>query len=271
DAVRVGLDGLAKAAGAGSAAETGGTVVVTYGDVPLLTGELLRDFVAEHHNAQHPATIMTARIADPTGYGRVLRQADGSVQAVVEHKDATVEQRGIDEVNSGIYAFDASWIAQALEKVTTDNAQGELYLTDVVAIARADGLGVGAYTVDDVWQTEGVNDRVQLAGLGAELNRRTLRRWMHAGVTVVDPGSTWVDVTVTLDPDVVLHPGTQLHGSTSVAEGAAIGPDTTLRDVLVGADAAVVRTHGSESVIESGAQVGPFAYLRPGSRLRAGG
>jgi bifunctional UDP-N-acetylglucosamine pyrophosphorylase/glucosamine-1-phosphate N-acetyltransferase len=244
-----------------------GTVVVTYGDVPLLEPATLRELVARHEEAGAAVTVLTAEVADPTGYGRVLRDAAGDVTGIVEHKDADAAQRAIHEINSGIYAFDACVLADALGRIGTDNAQGELYLTDVLAIARGDGRRVAAVRTADVWQVEGVNDRVQLAALGAELNRRVLTAWMRAGVTVVDPASTWVDVSVELAPDVTLLPGTQLHGATRVAGGATVGPDTTLTDCQVGPGAGVVRTHGSGATIGAGAGVGPFAYLRPGTVL----
>ena len=245
----------------------GGTVLVTYGDTPLLTAQTLADLVGEHTSSANGLTVLTARVPDPAGYGRVVRDEAGDVSAIVEHKDASAEQLAIREINSGIYAFDAALLAETLPQVRPDNAAGELYLTDVVALARAAGHRVGALTTDDVWQTEGVNDRVQLARLGAELNRRLLERWMHDGVTVVDPARTWVDVTVDLEADVTLLPGVGLHGATTVARGAVIGPDTTLTDVEVGEGARLVRTHGSAAVIGPGATVGPFAYLRPGTRL----
>jgi bifunctional UDP-N-acetylglucosamine pyrophosphorylase/glucosamine-1-phosphate N-acetyltransferase len=251
-------------------ADLAGTVVVTMGDVPLLEAATLQELLAAHDEAVAAVTIMTAVLPDPTGYGRVVRDGAGAVTAVVEHKDATAEQRAIGEVNSGVYAFDAEVLRSALAEVGTDNVQGEKYLTDVVGIARARGLTVRAHRVHDIWQTEGVNDRVQLARLGGELNRRVVDSWMRAGVTVVDPGSTWVDVSATLEPDVTLLPGTQLLGSTSVAGGATVGPDTTLRDVVVGAGATVVRAHGSGARIGVGVSVGPFAYLRPGTELDEG-
>ncbi len=173
----------------------------------------------------------------------------------------------IDEINAGIYAFEAATLRDGLTRITTDNAQGELYLTDVLAIARSDGKRVGAYVTEDAMQTEGVNDRVQLATLRAELNRRTLDGLMRAGVTVVDPNTTWVDSTVTLDRDVTLLPNTQLHGATKVATGATIGPDTTLTDIEVGEGASIIRCHGSGAIIGAHATVGPFAYLRPGTTL----
>jgi bifunctional UDP-N-acetylglucosamine pyrophosphorylase/glucosamine-1-phosphate N-acetyltransferase len=258
-AVRCGLDALPE--------QPSSTVVVTYGDVPLLSGELLAALLEAHEVSGSAVTVLTAHVGDPTGYGRVLRDVDGGVLGIVEHKDATDEQRAIREINSGIYAFDAKVLVDALGRVGTDNAQGEVYLTDVLAVARADGLAVAAFSTDDVWQVEGVNDRVQLAALGRELNRRTLERWMRAGVTVVDPATTWVDVDVVLEADVTLLPGTQLHGACRLAAGATVGPDTTLTDCEVGPGATVVRSHGSDSVIEAGAVVGPFSYLRPSTRL----
>ncbi|MET4094485.1 bifunctional UDP-N-acetylglucosamine diphosphorylase/glucosamine-1-phosphate N-acetyltransferase GlmU [Arthrobacter sp. UYCu712] len=244
-----------------------GTVVVTYGDVPLLTGQLLAGLVASHEADGNAVTVLTAVLDDATGYGRILRAAGGTVTGIREHKDATDAERGIREVNSGIYAFDAAVLRSALAHVTTDNAQGEKYLTDVLALAREAGGRVAAVVTEDRWQVEGANDRVQLAALGAELNRRTVEAWMRAGVTVVDPASTWIDATVTLDEDVRLLPNTQLHGTTTVARDAVVGPDTTLTDVHVGEGAKVIRTHGSGSTIGAHASVGPFTYLRPGTVL----
>jgi bifunctional UDP-N-acetylglucosamine pyrophosphorylase/glucosamine-1-phosphate N-acetyltransferase len=244
-----------------------GEVIVTSGDVPLLQGETLQELVAEHDKSGNAITVLTARVPDPTGYGRIIPGQDGSVAGIVEHKDASPEQRQIDEINAGIYVFDAATLRDGLSRIGTDNAQGELYLTDVLAIAKSDGKRVGAFVTEDAMQTEGVNDRVQLATLRAELNRRTLDTLMRAGVTVVDPNTTWVDSTVTFDRDVTLLQNTQLHGATTVATGATIGPDTTLTDVQVGANASIIRTHGSGAVIGAGASVGPFAYLRPGTTL----
>ncbi|WP_132975212.1 bifunctional UDP-N-acetylglucosamine diphosphorylase/glucosamine-1-phosphate N-acetyltransferase GlmU [Pseudonocardia dioxanivorans] len=255
DAVSCGLAALP--------ADLSGTVLVTYGDVPLLVPEALRALHEAHGSVM---TVLTTTLDDPTGYGRIVAGADG-VTAIVEQKDATAEQRAITEVNSGIYAFDADFLRSGLTRLTTDNAQGELYLTDLVAIAVADGHRVGTLHSDDPWLVRGVNDRVQLAEAGAELNRRVVRGWMLEGVTVVDPATTWIDVQVRLEADVVLHPGTQLHGTTSVAGGARVGPDTTLTDVEIGAGAIVVRTHGSSSTIGAGASVGPYAFLRPGAHL----
>ncbi len=239
DAVRAGLTVVP--------ADFDGSVIVTSGDVPLLEAETLHELIAEHDKHGNAITVLTARVPDPTGYGRIIAGPDGTVAGIVEHKDATPEQREIDEINAGIYVFDAATLRDGLSRLTTDNAQGELYLTDVLAIARNDGKRVGAHVTDDAMQTEGVNDRVQLATLRAELNRRTLDKLMRDGVTIVDPNTTWVDRTVQLARDVTLLPNTQLHGATTVDEGATIGPDTTLTDVEVGAGATIIRTHGSSS------------------------
>ncbi len=262
-AVRCGMDALP--------ASVTGPVLVTYGDVPMLEPDTLRALLAEHIATGAAVTLLTSELADPTGYGRVLRESgpgvDRTITRIVEEADATAEQRSVREVNSGIYAFDGAFLDAALGRLRTSNTQNELYLTDLVKIAHDDGAGVHAVKCGDDWQVRGVNDRLQLAATRAELNRRLLRRWMLHGVTVVDPASTWVDVQVRLEPDVVLHPGTQLHGPTSVAGGAEIGPDSTLTACEIGAGAVVVRTHGSGSWIGAGASVGPFAYLRPGTRL----
>ncbi len=248
-----------------------GTILVTYGDVPLLAGDTLLRLLSEHEGSGSAVTVITAHLEDPTGYGRVLRGPDGGVEGIVEQKDATDEQRAITEINSGIYAFDATVLRTALAQVGTDNAQGEKYLTDVLAIARSSGGRVSAHLVDDLWQTEGVNDRVQLARLGKELNRRTTERWMREGVTIVDPDTTWVDTDVALGRDVTVLPGTQLLGATTVGDRATIGPDTTLTDTEVGEGAEVKRTEAVLAVIGAGATVGPFSYLRPGTELGAGG
>jgi bifunctional UDP-N-acetylglucosamine pyrophosphorylase/glucosamine-1-phosphate N-acetyltransferase len=249
-----------------------GAVVVLASDVPLLDGATLGQLVAAHHADGNAVTILTTEVADATGYGRIVREpGTGDVLAIVEHKDASASQRDIREINGGVYVFDAALLRRGLASLSSDNAQGEVYLTDVVAFARGEGRPVRALLSDDPMLVEGVNDRVALAALGAEMNRRILAEWMREGVTVVDPATTWVDVDVELAPDVTLLPGTQLHGATKVGTGATVGPDTTLTDVEVGTGATVVRTHGSASVIGAGASVGPFAYLRPGTRLGAEG
>ncbi len=264
-AVRVAMDAIEQQG------RMSGTVLVAYGDTPLLVGESLRQFAAEHEAAQHAVSILSGIVPQPHGYGRIVRDGDGEVVAIVEEKDATPDQREITEINSGILAFDADFLAEALPRIGNDNAKGEYYLTDAVGLAREAGLTVGAHPLDDFWQTEGVNDRGQLAVVGRELNRRILERWMREGVSVMDPDTTWIDDDVVLAQDVTILPGVQLLGATVVAEDAVIGPDTTLKDCEIGAGARVVRTHGELAVIGAGAEVGPFSYLRPGTRLGVDG
>ncbi|CAN5874467.1 bifunctional UDP-N-acetylglucosamine diphosphorylase/glucosamine-1-phosphate N-acetyltransferase GlmU [soil metagenome] len=261
-------------------AEVTGTVLVTYGDVPLLTAETLQALTAVHETSGNAVTVITAELDDPTGYGRIVREEAGAVVRIVEHKDALREREAggelghvldIREINSGICAFDATVLRDCLARVGTDNVQGEKYLTDVLALAREAGGTVRAHVVEDLWQTEGVNDRVQLARLGAELNRRVVQGWMRAGVTVVDPTTTWIDTDVTIGPDTVVRPGTQLLGECTIGDGAVIGPDTTLTSVEVGDGATVVRTQAEHAVIGPEATVGPFSYLRPGTVLGAHG
>ncbi|MGH3718882.1 MAG: bifunctional UDP-N-acetylglucosamine diphosphorylase/glucosamine-1-phosphate N-acetyltransferase GlmU [Pseudonocardiaceae bacterium] len=244
-----------------------GTVLVSCGDVPLLDTATLAGLIAEHHCTGHAVTVLSAILDDPTGYGRVLRDSSGAVTDIVEHRDATATQRAIHEINSGVFAFDAGVLRDALGRLGPANSQGELYLTDVLGLVRASGLRVGAHPCADPWLVAGVNDRVQLAAVGAECNRRLLEHWMRAGVTVIDPASVWLDVDVVLAADVVLHPGVQLLAGTVVGPGTAIGPDSTLSGCTVGADATMVRTHALGAVVADGAQIGPFAYLRPGSRV----
>ncbi|WP_083460230.1 bifunctional UDP-N-acetylglucosamine diphosphorylase/glucosamine-1-phosphate N-acetyltransferase GlmU [Jiangella muralis] len=247
--------------------ELDGVVVVTYGDVPLLTGDTLHELVEQHVADGNAATVLTAHVADPTGYGRIVREADGGVGRIVEHKDADEATLAITEINSGIYAFDAAVLRAGLGRITTQNAQGELYLTDVLGLARQDGRRVGAVVTGDAWQTEGVNDRVQLAAVNREFNRRVTEKWMRSGVTMIDPASTFIDVTVVLERDVVLRPGVQLRGRTEIAAGAEVGPDSTLIDTVVGPGASVVRVHANGAQIGAEAAVGPYTYLRPGAVL----
>lgn len=254
------LDGLGQG-------EIEGTVVVTYGDVPLLTSSTIGDLTTYHREQGNAVTVLTANLGEPGGYGRILRNEGGEVTAIVEAKDATPEELAITEVNSGIYAFDAAALRESLKAVTTENAQAEKYLTDVLSIARVNGRRTSALTVEDRWEVEGANDRVQLSELGRVLNQRITEKHMRNGVTIVDPATTWIDTTVHISNDVTILPGTQLHGQTVIETGATVGPDTTLTDVVIGEDASVVRTHGSGARIGARATVGPFAYLRPGTVL----
>ena len=248
-----------------------GVVVVTAGDVPLLDADTLADLVDAHTAGPAAVTVLTTTLPDPTGYGRIVRTQDREVIGIVEQADASASQRAIREVNAGVYAFDVVALRSALSRLRPHNAQQELYLTDVISIIRSDGHHVRAKHLDDSALVAGINDRVQLAELGAELNRRIVAAHQRAGVTVIDPATTWIDVDVTVGRDTVIHPGTQLLGATRIGGRCQIGPDTTLADVTVGDEASVIRTHATSSVIGDGATVGPFTYLRPGTVLGAEG
>ncbi|KXO89069.1 bifunctional UDP-N-acetylglucosamine diphosphorylase/glucosamine-1-phosphate N-acetyltransferase GlmU [Tsukamurella pseudospumae] len=260
DAVQAGLGALPD--------DFAGTVVVTAADVPLLDTTTLQELLDTHTDGAGAAvTVLTTAVADPTGYGRVLRTQDGQVTQIVEQKDATPEQLAITEINSGVYAFDHVHLVSALAQLRPDNSQGELYLTDVIGIARAAGQLVRGDHVDDEMLVAGCNDRIQLSQLGREMNRRIVEGHQLAGVTVIDPESTYIDVDVEIAQDVTIEPGSHLRGATVIAEDAVIGPDTTLVDTEVGAGATVLRSEVHLSAIRENATVGPFSYLRPNTDL----
>ncbi|MFT4052094.1 MAG: bifunctional UDP-N-acetylglucosamine diphosphorylase/glucosamine-1-phosphate N-acetyltransferase GlmU [Microbacterium sp.] len=248
-----------------------GDVLVLSGDVPLLDAETLAALVADHRASRAAITLLSAVLPDATGYGRIVRAADGTVARIVEQKDATAAEAAVTEINAGVYVFQAPVLRAQLGNVGTDNAQGEKYLTDVIGLARGAGLAVEASVVADAALTLGVNDRVQLAEAARLLNARTVRRWQRQGVTIQDPATTWIDVTATLAPDVTVLPNTHILRATAVASGATIGPDTTLEDCEVGEDAVIRRSDATLAIIAAGATVGPFSYLRPGTNLAAGG
>jgi len=251
-------------------ADFDGDVAVLSGDVPLLDVASIEQLVEIHRGNQNSGTLISAIMADPKGYGRIVRSRENFV-GIVEQKDATSEQLEITEVNAGVYIFDAGHLKTALSRVTLENAQKEKYLTDVAALMLEQGQSVSALPISDNWLVAGINDRAQLSEVATELNARIVRAWQHAGVTIQEPATTWIDVTVQLAKDVTLLPSTRLHGFTSIGEGSVIGPDTTLTDLEVGANASISRTQGSSSKIDAGASVGPFAYLRPGTHLGADG
>jgi bifunctional UDP-N-acetylglucosamine pyrophosphorylase / glucosamine-1-phosphate N-acetyltransferase len=250
--------------------DASGPVVVVAGDTPLLTAATIESLLALHAAEGNAATVLSARVPDPFGYGRIVRDSSGAVTAIVEQKDATDEQRAIDEINSGVYAFDARALREALGKLTTDNVQGEEYLTDVVAILRAASLRVGASVAADADDVLGINDRAQLAVARRSMRDRIAARMMRDGVTLVDPLTTWIDVDVEIARDVLVHPNTQLQGRTTIATGADVGPNSTLRDTTVGEGASVINTVAVGAVIGPEATVGPFTYLRPGTVLERG-
>ena len=245
-------------------------IIVLPGDTPLLRPPTLAGLVRTHRRAEAAATVLTARLAEPAGYGRVARDRNGMVARIVEHADATDEERAIDEVNTSIYVFRRSVLAPALRRLTPDNSQGEYYLTDVIAVLHDAGYPVVSLVVEDSMEAAGVNDRHQLAVAEAELRARINERWMRRGVTMVDPEATYVDSTVELAADVTLYPGTQLQGETVVEAGAELGPFTQLADCRVGAGAVVTATVGRNAEVGADSRVGPWAYLAPGTRVEEG-
>ena len=242
-----------------------GTVLVLPGDTPLLRSETLDALLATHRGSGAAATLLTATVPDPTGYGRIVRGDDGSVTAIVEHKDADAATLAIDEINAGMYAFDAARLRTALTNLSTANAQGEEYLTDVVGIFVAAGAAVQGVRAPDPMDAEGVNDRAQLARAGAVLRDRITDAAMRSGVTIVDPASTWIDADVVLEPDAILQPFTHLLGATVVRAGAVVGPFTRLTDTVVGPGATVLSSTAIGADIGENATIGPYSYLRPGS------
>lgn len=252
-------------------ADFDGDVLVVSGDVPLLDTATLSALLDAHRAAGAAATVLSAILEDAGGYGRVVRSADGGLDRIVEQKDATEAELRIREVNSGTYVFDARALREVVPGIDTENAQREKYLTDAIGLLRSRGAAVAAVPVAESWIVAGVNDRVQLAETAQRLNRMIVRGWQLAGVTIHDPAGTWIDLRATLDEDVEILPGTQIRGSTTIARGAVVGPDTTLLDCVIGEGAVVTRTDATGAVIGAGGSVGPFAYLRPGTELGADG
>jgi bifunctional UDP-N-acetylglucosamine pyrophosphorylase / glucosamine-1-phosphate N-acetyltransferase len=267
DAVAVGLTGLPDD---DLEIADDGDVVVLPGDTPLLRPVTVAGLLTEHRLSGAACTVLTARLPDPTGYGRIVRDPDDRVHRIVEHRDADEAERAIDEVNTGVYVFRRSLLAPALRRITTDNTQGELYVTDVIEVLAGAGHQVVGVLADDADETHGVNDRAQLAAAEAELRHRLNREWMEAGVTFVDPTSTYVDADVELSSDVTLWPSTVLQGRTVVGSGAEIGPSTQLVDAQVGEGARVTQSVVRGAEVGDHAIVGPFAVLEPGDRVAAG-
>jgi bifunctional UDP-N-acetylglucosamine pyrophosphorylase/glucosamine-1-phosphate N-acetyltransferase len=247
-----------------------GDVVVLPGDTPLLRPSTVDGLVTEHRLSGAACSVLTARLGNPNGYGRIVRDKDGRVRRIVEHRDANEEERAIGEINTGIYVFRRSLLAPALRRLTTDNSQGELYVTDVVEVLASAGHQVIGVEAVDPDETHGVNDRAQLATAEHELRRRINDHWMRAGVTIVDPATTYIEADVDLEVDVTLWPGSVLAGSTTVGAGAEVGPATHLVDTRVGAGATVAQSVCRGAAIGENAMVGPFAVVGPGQRIAAG-
>lgn len=244
-----------------------GTVMVLCGDTPLLTGELLADLFNAHCQARAAATILTARLDDPAGYGRVIRAADGAVERIVEEKDATPDQLVVREVNTGIYCFEREPLFRALSRLDRNNRQGEYYLTDVIHILRGEGAKVWAQTAPHPEETLGVNSRAQLAAAEKVLRQRKLAQVMDSGVTVMDPASTFIDADVTIGADTVIYPFTWLEGRTKIGRACRIGPSTRLTDVTMGNEVVIHFSYAHGCEIQDGATIGPYVHLRPQTRL----
>ena len=255
---------LALAGGAES-----GSVLIVAGDTPLLRTNTLQEFISAHEQYRSAASVLTSIVPDPFGYGRIVRSDDGQLQSIVEQRDATSEQREIDEINTGVYLFDIASLKSAVAQLKSSNSQGELYLTDVIEIIKNENKQVAAILSNDYTETLGINDRAQLAECGAIMRDRINDEFMRAGVTIVDPTTTWIDATVSIAPDVTLLPGTTLTGATSIASGAVIGPRSTLNSVEVGTAATILESYLSEATIGESAAIGPFSFIRPGTVVAA--
>lgn len=264
-AVRIALTALVS-----EHALTDGPVVVLSGDTPLLRGTTVQALLREHESTGATATLLSAVLQDPGGYGRVVRDGTGGVERIVEQRDADEIVAQINEINAGMYVFDVAALVPALELLTTNNDQGEEYLTDVIEILRGEQRPVAAVQVPDPVEILGVNDRVQLAEAAALMRDRINAEWMRAGVSMLDPQTTWIDVDVDLARDVVLLPQTSLVGPTTIAPMARIGPGTTLSSCEVGEGATVIHTWAELAVVGAGATVGPFSFLRPGAQVGEG-
>ncbi len=262
DAAAVGLTGVA---------DPEADVLVLPGDAPLLRPETLRDLVATHRSSGAAATLLTAVVDDPTGYGRILRRKDGGVASIVEERDASAEERAVTEVNTSVYCFKRSLLAPALRRLHPTNAQGEYYLTDVISVLASAGHLVAAITVVDPTEVAGVNDRSQLADAERHMRRRINAVWMGRGVTMWSPEHTYIDCDVQLDPDVVLMPGVILQGATTVASGAELGPDVVLRDCVVGRGAVITSSTAEFATIGEHANVGPYVHLTGDDEVPAHG
>lgn len=262
DAARVGDESLGRFTG---------DVLITPGDTPLLNSETLKLLVRQHRRTNAAVTMLTAHFADPRGYGRIVRSADGGgVERIVEEADCTADERAITEGNAGVYLFDRALLRSALTKVEAANRQGELYLTDVIQILRDKGERIEAVIAETEIETAGINDRVQLAAAAAIVRARIVEALMHNGVTFEDPATTYVDATVRIGRDTVIRPMTFLRGTTRIGEGCVVGPEAELVDCRLGDAVTISRAVAVEAVLQDGASVGPYASLRAGTVLKPG-
>ena len=244
-----------------------GTVLILAGDTPLLTNQTLSEFLEVHEKGNYSASVLTALLPDPTGYGRIIRGDDGVILKIVEEKDATDSEKDIDEINTGVYLFDSKSLREVISKLKNNNSQKELYLTDVISLVNAEGKSAHAVLSNDYTETLGINDRTQLAECAAIMRDRINHQHMLNGVTIIDPTTTWIDFNVKIESDVVIYPGTAISGDSHIKSGAVIGPRTTLVECEVGQSASVVESFATKSTIGNSAKVGPYTYLRKGTVL----
>ncbi len=247
-----------------------GTVLILAGDTPLLTAPTLQEFFDAHTGLGVDASVLSAEVPDPFGYGRIVRDEAGELSAIVEERDADPLQKEINEINTGVYLFDIAALRSALAGLKSGNSAGELYLTDVFALLKAAGQSATAIQSQDYTETLGANDRSQLAECAAIMRDRINDAHMRSGVSIIDPFTTWIDLGVEIASDVTIYPGSALSGATKIESGAIIGPRTTLQSVVVGAGASIIESRVTDSTIGAQALVGPFAFIRPGTTLAAG-
>jgi bifunctional UDP-N-acetylglucosamine pyrophosphorylase/glucosamine-1-phosphate N-acetyltransferase len=246
-----------------------GSVLIVAGDTPLLRTSTLKEFVEAHTELESVASVLTAVLPDPFGYGRIVRDDFGAIIKIVEERDADEDQKQIDEINTGVYLFDIASLREAAKNLTSDNSQGELYLTDVMALIKSSGKIAVAIQSNDFTETLGINDRSQLAECAAIMRDRINDEHMRSGVTIVDPQTTWIDSTVVIANDVTILPGSALHGETKVETGVVIGPRSTLANVIVGEGASIIESRVTDATVGARANVGPFTFIRPGTVLAA--
>ena len=244
-----------------------GNLMILCGDTPLIDGELLKKFSAAHENSKSAATVLTAEMPDATGYGRIIRESDGSLKKIVEHKDATDDEKKISEVNAGIYCFDVQKLFAALSKVKNENAQGEYYLPDVLTILKNDGEKISAFTAEDYTQTLGINSRVQLAQAEKILRQKKNISLMESGVTIIDPATTFIDAEVEVGQDTIIYPNTFLEGKTKIGENCSIGPNSRFFEMTVGDNVQAQFCYCHESEICDNVILGPYVHIRPGSKI----
>ena len=250
-----------------SVATAKGLVLVVAGDTPLLRSSTLAEFIEAHVEFDSVASVLTAVLPDPFGYGRIVRDDLGAIIGIVEERDADEDQKQIDEINTGVYLFDIAALRDAANKLTSNNSQGELYLTDVISLIKSSGQVAVAIQSNDFTETLGINDRAQLAECAAIMRDRLNDEYMRNGVSIIDPVTTWIDAGVVISSDVTIYPGSAIHGTTSISQGAIIGPRTTLENVSVGEGASIIESRATDAEIGFGAAVGPFSFIRPGTHL----